>query len=873
MSMIGKTLENYKITSQLGKGGMGEVYRARDAKLGRDVAIKVLREDFSSDREQLARFEKEARLASALNHPNIITIYQIGEAAGVPYIVMEFVEGRTLRALLGARRLSLPEILKLAAQIASGMAKAHGAGITHRDLKPENIMISADGFVKILDFGLGKLAPPLASRPSMTTLSQHESETKHGTIMGTVDYMSPEQACGEHVDYRSDQFSFGSVLYEMLAGERPFRRNSVVQSLAAIIEDEPKPLPSSASAVPESLVRILRRCLEKNREHRYPSTQDLAVELSALQMDGIATEKIPLPENKRSIKFLWPAGLIAALVIGVMLFVPHVNDWQNFAQSLQIKLGMLAPVPEKKNVLVVPFRAVGGGVDDQALADGLTEDLTTALTCLTTLPTLQVVPASETQRLAIDTPEKARTEIGSNLVIEGDLERLGAKIRVRCTLVDPLRKQLRSRMVRADATGLGRLPENIVDAAVQMMAIDLKPKQRAAFSTRDTSIATGRELYLRGRGYLLKHKKPENIDSAIRNLERAVALDTKYALAYAALGEAYWRRHEGKAETQWIDRAQNACKRAVALNPKLSRGYTCLGLIFAGTGKYQEAIREYQTALALEPTNDDIYRQLASAFEKIDRSEDAEKLYRQAIAFRPHCWAGYNWLGALYNEQARYAEAAEKFARVVALAPDNYRGYTNLAGARMALGEYNEAIDLLEKSVALRPTTGNYSNLGTAYFFRARYAGAVRAYKEALRLNDSNHVAWGNLGDAYYSGPGTRTQAADAYRMAIAKAEPGLKLDDKNVELLSQLATYHAMLQEKEKALGLIKRAIALNPRDPTVCYGAGIVYNQFRDVNMALGWLAKAVAAGFSPTFIRDTPLFDNLWGNPRFQDLLRGR
>ena len=305
--MIGKTLGPYEILALIGAGGMGEVWKALDTRLGRIVAIKVLREDFSSDKERLARFEKEARLASALNHPNIITIYQIGKADGAPYIAMELVEGKTLRELLRGRRLPLPEILNLAAQIANGMAKAHGAGITHRDLKPENIMISGDGFVKILDFGLGKLASPRVSRSSISTLDQHELETKHGMILGTVDYMSPEQARGEDIDFRSDQFSFGSVLYEMLAGVHPFRRNSAIQSLAAIIEDEPKPITSCAPGMPESLVRILNRCLEKDRECRYASTQDLAVELSSLQSDGISKGRMPSPppRKKRTMKALW----------------------------------------------------------------------------------------------------------------------------------------------------------------------------------------------------------------------------------------------------------------------------------------------------------------------------------------------------------------------------------------------------------------------------------------------------------------------------------------------------------------------------------------------------------------------------------------
>jgi tetratricopeptide (TPR) repeat protein len=277
--------------------------------------------------------------------------------------------------------------------------------------------------------------------------------------------------------------------------------------------------------------------------------------------------------------------------------------------------------------------------------------------------------------------------------------------------------------------------------------------------------------------------------------------------------------------------------------------------------------------LDFEPTNDDVYKQLALTYGKAGRSEDAEKLYSQEIAFRPHYWAGYNWLGGFYYQQARYAEAADKFAQVVALVPDSSRGYSNLGGARMALGEYNDAIGLFEKSVAIRPNFANYSNLGTAYFYRGRFAGAITAYKEATRLNDSNYVAWDNLGDAYYWGPGTRPQAAEAYRTAIARAEPKLKLNEKDAMLLSQVATYYSMVQEKASALSLLKKALTLTPRDPYVCYGAGVVYNQLGEVDVALGWLEKAVASGFSTTTLRDTPHFDSLWGNPRFQALLRGK
>jgi Tol biopolymer transport system component len=316
----GTRLGSYEILSPLGSGGMGEVYRARDLRLGREVAIKMLPEDVASDRDRLSRFEQEARAASALNHPNIVTIYEIGSEDGVSYIAMELVEGRTLRELTVSGPLPVKKLLGLGAQIAEGLAGAHSAGIVHRDLKPENVMVSKDGFVKILDFGLAKLADPESGEMSaMLTLTI--PETRPGTVLGTVAYMSPEQASGDRLDFRSDQFSLGSILYELSTGQKAFLRNTSAETMTAIIREEPEPVGKLRPDLPPPVRWIVERCLAKDKEERYASTRDLARDLSSVlnRISEASGMEALLPAPARPKRLLWWAVLAAAatLVVGL----------------------------------------------------------------------------------------------------------------------------------------------------------------------------------------------------------------------------------------------------------------------------------------------------------------------------------------------------------------------------------------------------------------------------------------------------------------------------------------------------------------------------------------------------------------------------
>jgi eukaryotic-like serine/threonine-protein kinase len=320
-----------------------------------------------------------------------------------------------------------------------------------------------------------------------------------------------------------------------------------------------------------------------------------------------------------------------------------------------------------------------------------------------------------------------------------------------------------------------------------------------------------------------------------------------------------------------VNAAIESCQNAAKLGAELAAAHSCLGRAFSAGGHYEKAASEYRRALELEPTSDDAYGGLATAYERLDRPDEAEQLYKQAISVRPDYWATYNWLGLFYMGHARYEEAAAMYSQVVSLAPDSFTGYYNLGGVRILQGRYDEAIPLLERSLSIRPTADARSNLGTAYFQMRRYAESAANFEEAVKLDEKNYVMWGNLGDAYYWAPGRRPAAAAAYGAAIALGKEQLRVNPHDAELLSYLATYHAMRGERKPALENLEASLRLQPRNPDLLFNAGIAYQELGDTNRALDALERAVSLGVSPEMLRDTPNFDVLRDNPRFLSLIR--
>jgi len=530
------------------------------------------------------------------------------------------------------------------------------------------------------------------------------------------------------------------------------------------------------------------------------------------------------------------------------------------------------PIPSAKNVLVLPFRTIGGNVDDQEFAAGLTAALNGALTQLTTIPSLQVAPSSEVSSRHITNVEDAKKFLGANLVVTGTTEHQGDALRVTWNVVDTATfKQLRTRTISVKMSELSAVENRTIEGVLETLELDLTSGRRQTLTSHETRVPAAKESYFRGQGYLQEYDKPENIAHAISLFEEARNLDPRYGLAYAGLGEAYWRKYENTKQTEWIDSAQQACRSALMLDERLAAAHSCLATVHSGTGHYEEAIEEFQRALDIEPTNDDFTRELARAEEKLGKIEDAERTLRQAITLRPHYWANYNLLGRFYFNRGQYAKAADMFSEVTKLAPDSLYGYSNLGGAQIRLGLYSDAIPNFERSTAIRPTGLAYSNLATAYFNKRRFLDAATAFEKATKLDEKNYAIWGNLGDAYYWAPGMRSQAPDAYRKAIALGEEAAKVNPRDAILLSRIAGYYAMIDEKQPALAYLKRALDILPDEPSVRFKAALIHNHFKEVDQTLDWLEKATKAGYSLTTIRDLPDFDHLWGYRRFQDLLR--
>jgi serine/threonine-protein kinase len=378
------------------------------------------------------------------------------------------------------------------------------------------------------------------------------------------------------------------------------------------------------------------------------------------------------------------------------------------------------------------------------------------------------------------------------------------------------------------------------------------------------------DFYLRGRGYLEDYKSEDNIDSAIAEFQRAIAIDQNYAPAYAAMGLAYNKGFQWKNRGKnWVDKAKNACDRALALTPQLAEGHTCLGNVFLSTGHYEDAVQEFQRSLDLDHNSDETLDSLAAAYQKLENSSAAEDAYRKAISLRPTYWGVYSAFGAFYWNQTRYAEAATMFKKAVQLAPLNYSGYSNLGAMDLMLGQYQQGVDALKQSIRLRPTGIAYGNLGALYFYMRRYQDSAESLQQALKIDPKDWPNWGNLGDTLFQIPARRAEAMSAYQKAIELAKARLEVNPRDASALALTADYYGTLDEERKAKEQLTLALKAAPADPDTLFRAAILYNHFGDTEKTLDFLGKSIAAGYPTTVIRDTPDFDRLKDDNRFRAL----
>jgi TolB-like protein/Flp pilus assembly protein TadD len=678
--MLGTTLNHYRIEAELGRGGMGEVYAAEDTRLRRRVALKVLPPALGADPERRRRFEREAQAVAALNHPAIVTIHSVEQAGDVLFLTMELVEGTTLAALLARGGLPLDRLLEIAIPLADAMAAAHARGIVHRDLKPANVMVTHEGRVKVLDFGLARLKEPVGAGADLTATAAVEL-TGEGRILGTIAYMSPEQAQGQAVDHRSDIFSLGVVLYELATGRRPFTGESSLSMLSSILKDTPAPVTDVNPALPRELGRIIGRCLVKDPDRRCQSARDLRNECEELRAEVAAAQRSGSPFSRKRLAWGLPAALLAALLLGGALLRPGPG-------------GPPAPPPAepayaRTALAVLPFRNLSAEEDNAYFAGGLHDEL---LTQLSRVAALSLRGRTSVMGYA-DTTKPIRQiaeELAVGALLDGSVQVVGRRLRVSVLLVDAATDEhLWAESYDRTLDDAFAIQSDVAQRVVAAVGAALGADERQAMTERPTASADAYRLYLQGREY---YNRPgrlrQNWEIAQQLYGRALALDPEFALAHAALSEVHgrmhWFRHDPSPAR--IEAQREGAEAALRLAPGLPQAHIAMGAWqHYGRLDFAVALSEFEIALRGLPNDAGLVERIGYVHRRLGNWDEASAAFERAAELDPRAPDLFADLGAhTYGVTRRYPEAVRALDRALALAPDFHgasvrKGWTHAA--------------------------------------------------------------------------------------------------------------------------------------------------------------------------------------------------
>ena len=864
--MSEKNISHYKILEKLGQGGMGVVFKAHDTKLDRPVALKLLPLHLQSGESAKERFLQEARTASALDHPNVCRIHEIGESEdGSMFISMAYYEGESLQDKIKRGPPDFSEALDIAIQTARGLQSAHESGIFHRDIKPGNIMLTVRGEVKIVDFGLAKLAG-------------QSRLTQSGSTVGTAAYMSPEQINNETVDHRSDIFSFGLLLYELFTGDHPFKSDYFHAMMYSIINDEPKPVTDVNPELPDELQWIIEKAIRKHADDRYQTMSDLVIHLEALKSRSVKLPEINL-EDKQLVKKQPDSGkksytgiLITAVVSVLLLTTVLIFSIRGNFSIPTFLSGV--EIPEYKQIAVLPFRNIGKDPENQVFVDGLVETLSSKLSQLEQFQeNYLVIPASETISRNISTASLARETFGVNLVVTGSVQQLNRGVRVILNLINAeTLQQIESRIIDDIFIENSVLQDDAVFNLANMLGMEVVPEAQKVLTAGGTTVPGAYEFYLRGIGHLQRFDRIEDINAAIHLFNRALEEDPEFALAHAALGDANLYLYRRTENTSWFQPAEQSIRRAIEIDRTLSPVHTSLGNLLTEKGEYEMALDAHATALELNPTNFESYRGRARAFKSLQRLAEAEATYKKAIEIKPDYWAGYAELGVFYSQYGRFEESVEQFEIVTELSPGNAAAYRNLGGVYYYLGEQDKALEAFERSAEIQPNYGVYSNMATMNYFNGKFSEAARNYEKALELNDSDYRVWSYLGSAYkYSDPPNPEGVKIVMSRAVELAEKQLEINPRDPGILISLTSYYLDLNENEKAENFLTQAIRMQPAEVNDIIRVGFIYEYLGNRQEALTWIEKAAKAGYRlEEFLEDPdPKLDSIRNDPEFLKL----
>jgi len=870
----GTKLGPYEIVALLGTGGMGEVYRARDTRLGRDVAIKVLPAEFAADAERLKRFEREAKATAALSHPNILDVHDVGTHEGVPYLVEELLEGESLRERLARGAVPAREAVEIAVQVAHGLAAAHGKHIVHRDLKPANVFITREGIVKILDFGIAKLVEGVPLGEADTLTHAPTGATDLGRVLGTMAYMAPEQARGMPVDPRSDIFSFGVVLYEMLSGERPFRGETATDTVAAILKEDPPPLPEG---VPPALQGVVTQCLAKRPDQRFSSAHDLALALRAFSGGGDTPAGLPPGARTRVRRWLPALGVAVAVVAAAVA----VWQWKGRSAAPASRAG-------PKRIAVLPFENLGAP-EDAYFADGMTDEVRGKLAALGGLAVI-ARSSSDQYRATAKPPRQISEELATPFLLTAKVrwQKGGtgtSRIRVTPELVEvsdagaPTTRWQDS--FDADLQDVFRVQSEIATRVAGALEVALGARDKARLAGRPTANLAAYDAFLRGQKILERGFHLPDLRRAAEQFEQAVTLDPSFGLAWAQLSTARSLEYAQGGTRALSEKAREAAERAVQLAPELAEARLAMG-------NYHNYVRqsvvpareEFSAGLSTNPRHAGLLRELVRCDESMGYYENAVSQLELARSLDPRSVNTESLLGQTLLALRRYPEALAALDRALALNPASlsnvqykamvFLAQGDLAGARAVANAGSKQVD----PVTVVAFFANYNDLGWVLdeaqqqlLFRltpADFDGNVCTWAMAIA---QTHAYRGEMAQARQYAEKAHT----AYLSLIARdPDHGIHRANHGV-VLAYLGRREEAVREGERAATLSPLFRSWNGRYIQILRAQIFIIlgEQEKALNILEPYLRMPTIR--TPAWLSIDPAFAPLRGNPRFEKLLK--
>jgi len=866
-NLSGRTVGQYRIAELIGKGGMGEVYRAEDTLLKLPVAIKRISPDLRNDPVYRRLFLTEAKRAQPLNDKRIARINHAFEESGELFLVMEYVEGGSLRTWLKSR-CSLDDFMDIALQCAAGLLAAHESDVIHGDIKPENIMLTSNREVKICDFGLAR-----RGASSATTAPQ----THEFGFRGTCAYSAPEVLRRREVSKASDIFSLGIVFYELLTGVHPFKQETAEGTVAQIISAEMPSLSAKRPDIPDTIAEIIAKMLRKEPIQRYSSLNEVVVALeeAARLLRPVRKSVVSGRENK------WRLPVVAVVVVllvtsSALLFLPSGNRNPS------------SPNHVLWSIVVLPF--VADDASDKTISVysmGLAETLTARLARINKSSNVHIAPSTEVVSREVRSIEDARKAFGANLIVSGNIRRAGNSFRVVFSLSGSDLNVIAGDAFTTDYTDAFAAEDLVAEKIIGIIRSEIEAQTASDLSNSRPVSPRAYDYYVQGLGYLLQHDSATS-SIAVELLTKAALTDPRSASAQAALGQAYvleWQFAKGSdpnRNTQVPEKARASCESAIQLDPRQTAGAICLGGYYSSIGLHMEAIRQFDSALESDPANDAAYRALGRAYEELAEVErrkstasaiadeyihQAEQTYLRAINLGSGYFLNYDRLGEFYYRQGRNAESINAFKKEISLTPDNAKAYRSLAAVYIRSKEDEAAIATLEKSLALRPSTDAYINLGAISFRKRDYARASAEFEQARKIAsrpDLQHTVVGALARAKHWS-GNRAEAKAYFEEALTLAKGQLARSSRKGDVHILLALYNAMLGQRGAALEELKFVIPSTQGHFWIL--AAAVHAQLGNDDEARHCLQEAkLRPDYSATEIQTTPELDVLRSKPGF-------